>query len=527
MIAVTERRRPSRPSVVTSGIAGMIARKPVRTTVRMTVPLAAAALLVALGRPAAAAPLPDPPATAAPEALPPAVAGPAAGHRFKGTDFCVRCHRSEQGDWVDASTTAVWRHDAHSRAHLALLPDNPRTKAMEAALGITAARTAACVACHSHAPDEPAVEEESSVAHAGIGCESCHGAGSDYFEPHMEKRWRFLSSAEKEALGMHDLRNPVAKAENCLSCHVGEVAAGKIVTHAMYAAGHPPLPAFEMESFGRALGPHWKRVWEKKPAVQELAARAAYRTEARSEAQRSLIGALVALERSAGLAQSYAAAAAADPRGLAWPELSLYDCQACHHDLAVPSARQAAGYGGLVPGRPSLFRWPRALAGVAFARAGMPTDVDLLMAPSRDALSERPFGTAAAVRDAADPRRQIGAAIAVLAAAPRDEGLAAAERETAAALARAGGTSGDFESARQIGWVLAPLLDGGRLDGAPAADAAVAKRLRATLALDFPTPAYPEPGSAAKPFWETSLSAAAAAHVEDIRAAFPAPAPAR
>jgi osmotically inducible protein OsmC len=91
---------------------------------------------------------------------------------------------------------------------------------------------------------------------------------------------------------------------------------------------------------------------------------------------------------------------------------------------------------------------------------GMPTDVDLLMAPFRDALSERPFGTAAGVRDAADPRRQIGAAIAVLAAEPRDEGLAAAERETAAALARAGGTSGDFESARQIGWVLAPLLDG-------------------------------------------------------------------
>jgi hypothetical protein len=122
------------------------------------------------------------------------------------------------------------------------------------------------------------------------------------------------------------------------------------------------------------------------------------------------------------------------------------------------------------------------------------------------------------VRDAADPRRQIGAAIAVLAAEPRDGGLAAAERETAAALARAGAASGDFESARLLAWVLAPLLEREPTAGG----AAAAARLRKALALDFPTPAYPDPGSMAKPFWETSLSAAAAADVEGIRAAFPA-----
>jgi hypothetical protein len=484
-----------------------------RFTVSPILRLAAAAGFVASVFPAAAAPLPDPSGPGS-EPSPAAVAAaPAQAFRFKGTELCVRCHRSEQGDWIDASTTDVWRHDAHSRAHLALSADNPRTKSMEAALGITAARTAACVACHSHSPDEPVLEEETAVAHAGISCESCHGAGSGYLEPHMEKGWRFLPTAEKGALGMHDLRDPAAKAENCLSCHLGEVATGKVVTHAMYAAGHPPLPAFEMESFGRAMGPHWKRVWEKKPAVQALAAQAGYRTEARSESQRSLVGALVALHRSAGLARSYATAAAADPRGLAWPELSLYDCQACHHELKVPSDRQAAGYGGLVPGRPSLVRWPRELAGVAFARAGMPTDVDLLMAPYRDALSQRPFGSAAAVRDAsADPLARIREAIRALAAAPRDEGLAAAERETAATLSRAGAVAGDFESARQIGWVLTPLL---------ADDPAAAQRLRKALSLDFPTPAYPEPGSAAKPFWETSLSAAAAADVAGIRAAFP------
>lgn len=69
---------------------------------------------------------------------------------FKGANLCVRCHRSEQSDWVDLSTTATWRHDAHSRSHLALLSDNPRTQAMEKSLGFKAEKNKNCVACHTH-----------------------------------------------------------------------------------------------------------------------------------------------------------------------------------------------------------------------------------------------------------------------------------------------------------------------------------------------------------------------------------------
>ena len=87
---------------------------------------------------------------------------------WKGADLCIRCHRSEQGDWVDTATTATWRHDAHSRSHLALLSDNPRTQAMEQALGFKAAEQKSCVACHTHSSAEPPIDEETSVLHAGI-----------------------------------------------------------------------------------------------------------------------------------------------------------------------------------------------------------------------------------------------------------------------------------------------------------------------------------------------------------------------
>jgi hypothetical protein len=454
-------------------------------------------------------------------------AKPRGAFAAKGTDLCVRCHRSEQNGWVDSSTTATWRHDAHSRAHLALASDNSRTRGMEAVLGITAATTAACVACHTHPAGEPAVEEETAMVHGGISCETCHGAGSGYFEPHMEKSWRFLSSTEKEALGMHDLRNPARKAENCLSCHLGDVASGKVITHAMYAAGHPPLPAFEIESFGKAMGPHWKRVWEKSPTIQQQAAEAGYHTEAASESQRSLIGGLVALRQSASLVDAYASAAIDNARERPWPELALYDCQACHHELRVPSGRQEAGYGGLVPGRPSLVRWPRGLAGVAFAEAGMPTDLEKLLAPWVAALNQRPFGQESGLQTAANSRAaltHIDRAIAALAAVPRnttpgDTQTAARTRGRIASLSAAGARCGDLETARLLGWVMiAALREDASVPDNQRATAIAA--LESSLALGFPSPAYPQPPAPEKPFWQTSLSATRDIDVERIRAAF-------
>jgi len=510
--------------ITTQDLPGCPLKKPSMPIARMIASLLPIAFLVTLWLvPCAAA--------AAGEELQllpaPAGSGPKQVFAAKGTDLCVRCHRSEQSAWVDASTTATWRHDAHSRAHLALFPDNPRTRGMEAVLGIKAASTAACIACHTHPSGEPAVDEETAVVHAGISCETCHGAGSGYFEPHMEKRWRFLSSSEKEALGMHDLRNPVRKAENCLSCHLGDVASGKVVTHAMYAAGHPPLPAFEIESFGKAMGPHWKRVWEKSPSIQQQAAEAGYRTEAASESQRSLIGGLVALRQSTKLVDDYASAARDVSTERPWPELALYDCQACHHELRVPSTRQEVGYGGLVPGRPSLVRWPRGLAGVVFTEAGMPTNVDALVAPWMAALNVRPFGEAADLRAASESRdhlARIDQAITALAAVPRDVAggdaqSAARSRERIASLSAAGARCGDLETARLLGWVMIAAL---REDASWPEDrrAAAIAALESSLGLGFPSPAYPQPPSLEKPFWQTSLSAARDADMAAIRAAF-------
>lgn len=454
---------------------------------------------------------------AADDAAGEAVRLPPPAFASKGTTFCTRCHRSPQGEWCDEATTSAWRHDAHARSHLALSSDNPRTRAMEQALGITAAKTTACVACHTRPADEPPVEEENEFVHAGISCETCHGPGSGYFEPHMEKSWRFLGAAEKAALGMRDLRDPVAKAANCLACHLGEVGTGRVISHEMYAAGHPPLPAFEMEAFSTGMGRHWKRVWEKGPRVQEAAAQAGYATEGASELARTLVGSLATLRASATLIEAYAAASLADADARPWPELALYDCQACHHDLVVPSWRQEAGYGGLVPGRPSFVRWPRALAGVALEEAGGGGDVDALLAPYVALLNRRPFGDPAGLRALPGaPLGSLDAAIAAITRWPRDASLEGRETDAARRLAVAGARVGDFESARLLAWALAAR----RGSGTTGDDSAAAADLARLLALGFPPP--DAAAATATPFWITSLQTAAAADIPAIRAAFAA-----
>ncbi|MFM8284106.1 MAG: multiheme c-type cytochrome [Planctomycetaceae bacterium] len=461
----------------------------------------------------------------------PADGGDAVRFAYKGAEFCVRCHRSEQSEWCDTATTAIWRHDAHSRSHLALRSSNPRTRGMEEALGITAIRTASCVACHTHPADEPAPEEEvpeeeNRFLHAGISCETCHGAGAGYVEPHLHPAWRFLPPDEKARHGMIDLRYPVLKAENCLGCHLGDPDTDRVVPHAAYAAGHPPLGAFDIEAASRAMGPHWKRVWEKSERIQTLAAAADDRVEAASVAHRSLIGALVALRESGLLVQKGAARAtgtAADPSA-SWPELSLYDCQACHHDLVVPSRRQQAGYGGLVPGRPGLVRWPQRAAEAAFAVAEMPTTADAVLAPWITALNARPFGRPDDLRappGAAESLARIDAAIAALAAERRDSDLPARQQRIAVTLAAAGPRSSDLDTARAVGWPLVSSL--ADAEGWPddIRTAALA-RLTDVLALSIPGP---PPGSdESRAFWRTSLDAAAAYDPAAVAEAFRLPA---
>ena len=73
------------------------------------------------------------------------------------------------------------------------------------------------------------------------------------------------------------------------------------------------------------------------------------------DGQSWLMGQFVAAQASAELLRARADTALRDRQN--WPELSEYDCYACHHELADPSWRQRSNAHGSRPGIPNWGSW--------------------------------------------------------------------------------------------------------------------------------------------------------------------------
>jgi hypothetical protein len=133
---------------------------------------------------------------------------------------------------------------------------------------------------------------------------------------------------------MRDLRDPVRRAENCLTCHLG--TADKAVDHEMIAAGHPDL-YFELASFSAAMPRHWNE-----HAADD-------RTKEDPWADVRMLAAGQAVQLREQLQR-----VARNAQGNSWPEFADLDCFACHHSLtnAETSWRQEQGYSGRKAGNP-------------------------------------------------------------------------------------------------------------------------------------------------------------------------------
>jgi hypothetical protein len=219
------------------------------------------------------------------------------------------------------------------------------------------------------------------------------------------------------------------------------------VKHEWYAAGHPPLPSFELSSFEAQMPRHWKSLREKGPFK--------YRDATSTGNEELPIDQRLALERAGAPANaikgSYVEANFADAiaKGLqpaadmagakdaivggalafsiyvrfladyagqaaegkaSWPELALYDCSACHHELRSGLGTNTRPKRNHFPGRPPLATWPEVLARLAAVQAGgyqadgatsRWSQIRALIGNLDAAATGRPFGEAAAMAAAA------------------------------------------------------------------------------------------------------------------------------
>ncbi len=251
--------------------------------------------------------------------------------------------------------------------------------------------------------------EARAVNHPGISCKYCHqetGGSDEWIDLHSglrtKQKWRASSPAQKAAAGMRDLTPARQQAQLCFDCHVGNLDKGMFVTHDMYAAGHPPLPAVELKTLLDAMPRHWQ-------TPTELASRAA----ANSTDLRAFFAANFGLDKTAQELQSTPWSAQEIATGAIvaqqhwlklliqadkhdrWGDYALYDCTACHHELLVESQRQTLRSAGR-PGRPRLLEWPQP-GGLAVAATLNDQRHRALMGDLQSAVKKRAFGDRVAV----------------------------------------------------------------------------------------------------------------------------------
>lgn len=126
-------------------------------------------------------------------------------HAFVGADKCKMCHNSAK----KGAQYTKWKEAKHSKAYETLATD--KAKEAASAKGIDDPQNAPeCLRCHVTgygAPEEMLTDKYK--IEDGVGCESCHGPGADYY------KMATMKDREKSI----EAGLVIPDAETCTRCH--------------------------------------------------------------------------------------------------------------------------------------------------------------------------------------------------------------------------------------------------------------------------------------------------------------------
>lgn len=259
-------------------------------------------------------------------------ADPKVPHRFMGTGSCSssNCHGSvapRKGSNVLQNEYYTWsKHDAHSRAYTALTRPDAQRMARHLHLG-DPTKVKLCLDCHTTYVADTSLRGERYSMEDGVSCESCHGPAESWLSSHAATG---ATHEQNLSQGLLDTLSLEKRAALCLSCHYGDES--KRVTHDLYGAGHPRL-RFELDTYGILQPKHW--------IVDED-----YRS--RKEDYVPVRAWLFGQARQAELLLTMLSNPHLSTNGIL-PELSLFDCYSCHHNISQQQWKERS-YGGR-PGR--------------------------------------------------------------------------------------------------------------------------------------------------------------------------------
>jgi hypothetical protein len=129
-------------------------------------------------------------------------------HQYVGATKCKMCHLSKS----KGAQFTIWKESAHASAYTNLTTDKAKEAYAKAVPGGTEnpAESPQCLACHSTGYGKPAeLFADTFDKTEGVGCEACHGPGSDYQKMTVMK--------DKTAAVAAGLIMPTE--ETCKGCH--------------------------------------------------------------------------------------------------------------------------------------------------------------------------------------------------------------------------------------------------------------------------------------------------------------------
>ena len=153
-----------------------------------------------------------------------------AGHEIIGAPKCIMCHKAKTGDQA-----GIWSGSKHAGAFATLGTDAAKKIAADKGLGDPQTE-AACLKCHTthgFLGSDVVVNAAGKYEDAeGVGCEACHGAGSDY----KSKKVMEDAAAAKAAGLVMDKSE-----EFCTKCHNEESPTfkGFVLAEKWEAIKHP------------------------------------------------------------------------------------------------------------------------------------------------------------------------------------------------------------------------------------------------------------------------------------------------
>lgn len=130
--------------------------------------------------------------------------------KYLGSQKCMMCHQDQH---------QAWQKMKHSKAWESL-------SAEQIASGKDEKTGRACVECHSTGFGKGGFESaEKTPALKGVGCEACHGAGSNHMMGMMQAA--MLEGDEKKA-AEEKAKGELVQDYNCVGCHNPHIDYGEL-----------------------------------------------------------------------------------------------------------------------------------------------------------------------------------------------------------------------------------------------------------------------------------------------------------